>query len=174
MPIPNYSVIAADADWVQVFSLPDTVESWIYTSASATARTSTRLKADTNWEDKIVISTTNVAHLGEHTVTINLIETFSGIEKKVEFKLKVICVTDVNTVTDPLWTAINYFISKPEETRAPAASFSVTPAGCPNQLSYVVTLGDGSALPNPKISFADGKIKVYETNFAKEAYWTGD
>ena len=83
MPIPNYSVIAADADWVQVFSLPDTVESWIYTSASATARTSTRFKADTTWEDKIVISTTNVAHLGEHTVKINLIETFSGIEKSI-------------------------------------------------------------------------------------------
>jgi hypothetical protein len=59
-----------------------------------------------------------------------------------------------------------YYISETAITRTPA--FILTPIGCPNELTYVVTLANGSALPSSIVFNSlpgSETISVFESNY---------
>ena len=68
----------------------------------------------------------------------------SGLQQTQSFKLTVSCVRQIDP-TGPL-ADVTYWITDPAIERLP--KFNLTPAGCPNELVYQVTLVDGYPLPS--------------------------
>jgi hypothetical protein len=72
-------------------------------------------------------------------------ETNSGLTDTKSFTMLVTCVTAISPSSS--MASITYFIGDTSiGTLIPA--YSLTPTGCPNELTYVVTMSDNSVLPS--------------------------
>lgn len=118
----------------------------------------------------ISIHTTNVAdsNPGIYDITIRFKDNYSQISATDTFRLTLSCVTAINKVTDVAWTGVVYYLSKDAITRSPTNSFTLTPAGCRNDLTFTVTQADSTALPSPTISFTGTQVVVHDTNLLAE------
>ena len=94
---------------------------------------------------KIQVQTSTYSNTGLYTITIKTTETNSGLTDTKSFTLLVTCVT---AVTPSISMApITYFIGDTSiGTLIPA--YTLTPPGCPNELTYSVTMSNNSVLPS--------------------------
>lgn len=77
----------------------------------------------------------------------------------MSFNLRVLCASSIapSTTIAP----VTYYIGR--AAILIPLSYEPTPLGCPTNISYVVTLSNGSALP-AIISYASSVITIYSTN----------
>lgn len=117
----------------------------------------------------ISIYTTDVTKTGVYSIDVIYTDEYSGLLRTDTFVLTVSCVRTISTSSS--LTDVMYYISDPAITRNP--SYVLTPAGCPNELTYQVTQADGSALPGSIVFSSSTKIiSVYETNWLLTATYT--
>lgn len=86
-------------------------------------------------------------------------ETKSGLTNSMNFNLRVLCASSIapSTTIAP----VTYYIGS--TAILIPLSYEPTPLGCPTNISYVVNLSNGSALP-AIISYASDVITIYSTN----------
>jgi len=112
----------------------------------------------------VKVETTNTAHTGSYVIEVKTIDHESSLWRTNSFTLVVSCVRQI-AITAPL-SSVVYYITDLAIKRYP--TYNLTPAGCPNELVYTVTLQNDSPLPG-SITFTSGAnptISVEETNYA--------
>jgi hypothetical protein len=111
---------------------------------------------------KIQIYSTNPANTGTYTITIVTTETISGnLTDTRSFTLQVNCVTAITP--SPALGTVTYYITDTATTITP--TYSLTPSGCPNLLTFTVTQADNSALPS-SITYSSGTISIHSNTFS--------
>jgi hypothetical protein len=149
--VPQYTIVAANAN----------VNCYYYLASGTPAFVT--LDGDPYNSPKIKVSTTDVAHTGVYSITIFFKDNFSGLVRSDTFELTVSCVRAIALRAS--LTNINYWITDTVQTRTPL--YDLTPSGCPNELTYTVTLANLAALPH-QISFDSSTkvISVQETDYS--------
>jgi hypothetical protein len=112
----------------------------------------------------VKVETTNTAHTGSYVIEVKTIDHESSLWRTNSFTLVVSCVRQID-ITAPL-SSVVYYITDLAIKRYP--TYNLTPAGCPNELVYTVTLQNDSALPG-SITFTSGAsptISIEESNYA--------
>lgn len=119
----------------------------------------------------VEIFTTDPNDTGIYTIQVKTTDNESGLTQTQSFQLTVSCVQTI-TITAPLADVI-YYITDPAIERYP--TFILDPVGCPNELVYVVTQADDSALPG-SVTFADNPgnpiISTQEMDYALTAQYS--
>lgn len=120
---------------------------------------------------KIQIQTAVYSNTGIYTISILTTETRTGITDTKNFQLLVSCVQSIST---GVMTPITYWIGDPLIV-TPVPVYTLSPSGCPYELTYSVSFSDGNPLSS-QFTFTSTTgseaINVYETNLSLTGIFT--